>query len=134
MRLAGDGREDRVIHLDTSALVAALGGERSALPRLRRFIEQGDRIGVSSLVLYEWWRGPRTKSELAYQELLLPRDAAFPFSAAEATVAAEISRKLGNPRQRSTDMAIAACAMTNGASLWTLNARDFLDIPGLTLA
>jgi predicted nucleic acid-binding protein len=30
-------------------------------------------------------------------------------------------------------MAIAACAIANGASLWTLNPDDFAGIPGLTL-
>lgn len=29
------------------------------------------------------------------------------------------------------DAAIAACAIINGASLYTLNTKDFIDIPGL---
>jgi len=29
--------------------------------------------------------------------------------------------------------AVAACALTNGAALWTLNPKDFSDIPGLRL-
>ena len=123
-----------MIHLDTSALIAALAGERAALARFRRLTEEGERVGVSTLVLYEWWRGPRTKSDLAFQEVLLPRESAFAFGAAEAALAAEITRRLGNPRQRSLDIAIAACAIANGASLWTLNARDFRDIAGLDLA
>jgi predicted nucleic acid-binding protein len=28
---------------------------------------------------------------------------------------------------------VAACARTSGAALWTLNASDFRDIPGLAL-
>jgi len=32
------------------------------------------------------------------------------------------------------DLAIAACAMTHDAALWTLNMEDFADIPGLELA
>jgi predicted nucleic acid-binding protein len=38
-----------------------------------------------------------------------------------------------NPRGRGFDVAIAACAILRQASLWTLNPRDFSDIPGLTL-
>jgi len=32
------------------------------------------------------------------------------------------------------DLAIAACALTHEAALWTLNPEDFRDIPGLRLA
>jgi predicted nucleic acid-binding protein len=31
------------------------------------------------------------------------------------------------------DIAIAACAIEHRAALWTLNERDFEDIPGLML-
>jgi predicted nucleic acid-binding protein len=123
-----------MIHLDTSALVAALTGDQRAAARLRSFIDQGSRLGVSTLVLYEWWRGPRVKQELAYQELLFPRDAAFVFGPSQAAVAADIYRRLGRPRQRSADIAIAACAIAQSASLWTLNPNDFEDIPDLELA
>jgi predicted nucleic acid-binding protein len=36
-------------------------------------------------------------------------------------------------RQREFDLAVAACALTSGAALWTLDTDDFLDIPGLSL-
>ena len=120
-----------MIHLDTSALIAALTGDRPAASRLRTLIDDGSRLGVSTLVLFEWWRGPRAKQELAYQELLFPRDEAFPFGAAEAALAADIYRRLGRPRQRAIDIAIAACAIAQGAALWTLNTKDFTDIPDL---
>jgi predicted nucleic acid-binding protein len=32
------------------------------------------------------------------------------------------------------DIAVAACAIVNGAALWTLNPSDFRGIPGLALA
>jgi predicted nucleic acid-binding protein len=37
------------------------------------------------------------------------------------------------PRGREIDIAIAACAIANNASLWTLCPEDFSDVPGLTL-
>jgi predicted nucleic acid-binding protein len=123
-----------VIHIDTSALIAALTGSRPAAPILRGFVQDGIRIGVSTIVLYEWWRGPRTEVELADQEAVLPRAAAFPFGVDEAAVAADLYRHLKRPRHREIDLAVAACALANGASLWTLNPRDFRDIPGLVLA
>jgi predicted nucleic acid-binding protein len=121
-------------HLDTSALIGALTGERRALPALRRLTADGSRIGVSALVLYEWSRGARTAEELADQERLLPARSAVIFGNHEARLAADLYRRLTRARQREIDIAIAACAIAQGAALWTLNPRDFDDIPGLELA
>jgi predicted nucleic acid-binding protein len=123
-----------MIHLDTSALVAAFGESAAAFERLRHFVAAGERPGVSSIVLYEWWRGPRRSQELADQEALLPSKTAFVFGTREAQLAAEIYRRLKRPHRRGVDIAIAACAIANAAALWTLNPRDFRDIPGLELA
>jgi len=123
-----------MIHLDTSALVSALAGLRTAGPTLRGLIADGFRLGVSTMVLYEWWRGPRTPGQIADQEALLPAASAFAFGAREAEIAAAIYRRLERPRPRAADIAIAACAIAHGASLWTLNPADFRDIPGLELA
>jgi predicted nucleic acid-binding protein len=123
-----------VIHLDTSALIASLTGRRSHAPVLRRFVADGERLGASTIVLYEWWRGPRTAEELRDQEALIPGAAAVPFGAAEAALAADLYKRLRHPRQREIDIAIAACAIGRNAALWTLNRQDFADIPGLELA
>lgn len=123
-----------MIHLDTSALIAALSGSRSHAQILRRFVADGERLGVSSIVLYEWWRGPRTDDELDAQEVLLPAQAACAFGVAEAALAADIYRRLKRPRHREIDLAVAACAILQNAALWTLNPRDFSDIPHLELA
>jgi predicted nucleic acid-binding protein len=120
-------------HLDTSALIASLSGLRTEARILRQFVVDGERLGISSIVLYEWWRGPRTNDELEIQETLLPSRFAVPFGATEAALAAEIYARLGRPRRREVDLAVAACAIAQGAGLWTLNPRDFADIPGLQL-
>jgi predicted nucleic acid-binding protein len=122
-----------MIHLDTSALIGALSGTRTHARVLRRLVSDGERLGVSSVVLYEWWRGPRNEEELGVQEALLPAQATFPFGIAEAALAADLYRRLNRPRRREIDLAVAACAMIHGAALWTLNRRDFSDIPGLDL-
>ena len=61
-----------IVHLDTCVLVDALTGPRRLLSRLERTIAAGHVIATSTLVLYEWVRGPRTQDELEDQEALLP--------------------------------------------------------------
>ncbi len=48
-----------MILLDTSVLIDGLSGPRRSAPALRAAIEDGERILLSALVLYEWLRGPR---------------------------------------------------------------------------
>jgi len=123
-----------VILLDTSVLIDALTGPRRSAPALRRAVERGERLLVPSLVFYEWLRGPRLRQELADQEALLPLAAAAPFGPAEAVAAARLYQSVRRPRGREMDLAIAACALVRNAELWTLNPRDFRDLPGLRLA
>lgn len=122
-----------VIHLDTSVLVDALTGPRRSAGGLRDVLRLGERVSISTLVLYEWLRGPRVESELAHQEALFPSEAAVPFGAREAAVAADLYRTVSRGRHRELDLAVAACALTSGATVWTLNAADFRDIPGIAL-
>ena len=121
------------IHIDTSALVDALTGPRRSLDALTALVEEGHRLSISAIVLYEWLRGPRTRAELAAQEDLFPRDRASPFGPGAAAIAARLYGEITRPRGREIDLAIAACALHDGARLWTLNRADFRDIPGLTL-
>jgi predicted nucleic acid-binding protein len=122
-----------MIHLDTSILIDALTGARRSAPALRGAISRGERIVLSSLVLYEWRRGPRIGPELDAQEALMPADAAVPFDAVAAARAAALYASMKRPRGREIDLAIAACALVHDAALWTLNLDDFSDVPGLAL-
>jgi predicted nucleic acid-binding protein len=122
-----------VIHLDTSVLVDALTGPRRSAPVLRDVFERGERVSLSALVLYEWLRGPRGETEIAHQEALFPTEVAQPFGPREAAMAADLYRSVPRARQREFDLAVAACALTSSAALWTLNTDDFRDIPGLNL-
>src|SRR5262249_2274164 len=108
-------------------------GPRRSAPALRSVFERGERVSLSTLVLYEWLRGPRRDAEVAQQEALFPREQSQPFGPREAAMAAELYRAVPRARQREFDLAVAACALANGAALWTLNSEDFLDIPGLEL-
>jgi predicted nucleic acid-binding protein len=122
-----------VIVLDTSVLIDALGGPRRSAPLLRRALEQGERLVLPSLVLYEWLRGPRQPEEIAAQEALFPASIALPFGPAEAARAAQVYFALPRARGREIDIGVAAHALILGARLWTLNIRDFRDLPGLQL-
>ncbi|HEY0592006.1 MAG TPA: type II toxin-antitoxin system VapC family toxin [Thermoanaerobaculia bacterium] len=122
-----------MIVADTSALIEAFSGRRGAADALRALIERGERIVVPSIVLYEWLRGPRRAEELALQDELFPSEEAIPFGPAEARAAAALYASIPRPRGREIDLAIAATALVRGAALWTLNRRDFDDIPALDL-
>lgn len=122
-----------IVHVDTSALVDALTGPRRSLDALIRLTDQGHRVMLSTIVLYEWLRGPRTRTELTAQEDLFPSEVAAAFGAGEAAMAARLYKQMARARGREIDLAIAACAIVNNAAIWTLNQDDFRDIPDLRL-
>jgi predicted nucleic acid-binding protein len=122
-----------MIHLDTSALVDALTGPRRSLDRMAALVDRGHRLGLSTIVLYEWLRGPRTPAELTARDELFPDEAVVQFGMAEAHMAAQLYTRVRRARGREIDLAIAACALAHEASLWTLNRSDFRDIPDLRL-
>jgi predicted nucleic acid-binding protein len=117
-----------VILLDTSVLVDSLTGAQRSGRAVRRAIENGERLVVATLVLYEWLRGPRIPEELAAQTALFPEDAALAFGPLEASKAAELYRTVRGARGGDIDLAIAACAIIHEARLWTLNVEDFRDV------
>jgi predicted nucleic acid-binding protein len=121
------------VHVDTSALVDALTGPRRSLDVLAELARQGHRLSLSAVVLYEWLHGPRTAQDLAAQEELFPRERAVAFGAEAAVIAAKLYGSVKKPRGREIDLAVAACALHDGAALWTLNRADFHDIPDLTV-
>jgi predicted nucleic acid-binding protein len=121
-----------MIFLDTSALVDALAGSRASAAALRKALEHGERVRLPTIVLYEWLRGPRRARELEAQEALFPSATAVPFGPVEAAKAAELYRGAGRrARSREADLAIAASAICHDATLWTLNPKDFTDLPSL---
>lgn len=122
-----------MILVDTSALIASLSGSAGSASKMRALIAAGERLVVPTLVLYEWWRGPRTALELETQEALLPSSEALDFGKAEARLASRLYGRVSRPRGREIDLAIAACALAREAKLWTLNPSDFSDVPGLEL-
>jgi len=123
-----------VIALDTSVLIEAVGAGGAMRAELRKVIAGGERVVLPSIVLYEWLRSPRLTEELDAQSVLFPSSEAIPFGANEARIAAQLYRSVRRPRGRELDLAIAACALSWNAALWTLNRGDFDDVPGLRLS
>ena len=121
------------VHVDTSALVDALTGPRRSLDKLIELTDAGHRLTISSLVLTEWLRGPRTKADLEAQEALFPTETAVPFGAVEAALAAKLHAQVPGAQGRALELAIAACALAHGAAILTLVPGDFRGIPGLRL-
>jgi predicted nucleic acid-binding protein len=122
-----------IVHVDTSLLVDALTGPKRSANALRQAGASGHILTMSSLVLYEWLRGPRLAEQLAAADALFPPHTLVPFGRDEAARAATLYRAARRARSREGDIAIAACAIEHGAALWTLNRADFDDIPGLLL-
>jgi predicted nucleic acid-binding protein len=120
------------VHLDTSFLVHAFSSTERRMA-VDRATEQGHILLISSLVQYEWLRGPRSVEQLALADALFPSESIAVFGPDEARVAAQLYRHVRRARARAADLAIAASAIEHGAALWTLNTGDFDDIPGLTL-
>ena len=122
-----------LIHLDTSLLIDAFTGSRRSLAAVRTATARRDSITFSTIVLYEWLRGPRTDVETSAVATFFAGDLLAAFGVREAERAAALYRRIRGARQRQADLAIAACAIQHGAVLWTLNPVDFEDVPGLTL-
>src|SRR3989442_756790 len=59
-----------MIHLDTSVFIDVFSGEKPLAPRLRELLDRGERVSFSTLVLFEWRRGPRMPEKIAAQEAL----------------------------------------------------------------
>jgi predicted nucleic acid-binding protein len=122
-----------LIHLDTSVLVDAFTGPRRSLAHVRSATSEGHVIAFCALVQYEWLRGPRAPGEDDAVHRFFGDDAIVAFGSREGRTAAAIYHRVKRARQRQADLAIAACALEHNARLWTLNDRDFDDVPGLTL-
>lgn len=122
-----------MIHLDTSVLMAGLSGPRAFWIRLRSVLDNDEELRLSTPVLYEWLRGSRNAAEIELQQALFPDANAVLFGPIEAALSASFYRSLPRARPRVMDFAIAACAVSQQAELWTLNPDDFADIPGLHL-
>lgn len=120
-------------HLDADFLVKALltaGAERELL---RNISDSPVEVEMSGLAWYEFCRGPRAPEQEAVARSYFDSDGIIAFDEALALKAADLFRRLGSPRRRAFDLAIAATAIERGARLLTGNTRDYSGIDGLLM-
>ena len=125
--------------LDTNAVVAVLKDEpASARQRLRRVSGRGNRIGVSSVVLFELWYGiarstRRSENAERLRVFLSGAIEVIPFDDDDAIAAGELRVQLetvGKPIGP-YDLLIAAQALRMRATLVTANVAEFARVRGL---
>ncbi len=112
-----------MIHLDTSFLIQALKPGSSEDRRLRRWIEEGETLVMSTVAWAEFLCGPldRSEMELAIEIVGQRRD----FTSKHATIAARLFNESGRRRGSLIDCMIAATALVDDAPIATANVADF---------
>ena len=112
-----------MILLDTSFLIRALVRRSSEDAKLRRWLRDGEPIGIAALAWAEFLCGPVPREAVAAAlELLQPP---IPFGVPEATRAAGLFNASGRRRGSLVDCMIAATAIESSAALATANRTDF---------
>jgi predicted nucleic acid-binding protein len=121
-------------HLDDSDfLLKAIGGKGTEQTLLRRLSNSDAAIEMSAIAWYEFCRGLRAPEQEALARSYLETDGIIQFDEAVASSAADLFRRLGSPRKRAADVAIAATAMSRNARLLSGDTGDYSGIVGLKL-
>jgi tRNA(fMet)-specific endonuclease VapC len=125
--------------LDTNAVIAVLNDRPAgARARLAQELASGERIGISTVALFELIYGyeksaQRARNEAALRSLLTLDVEPLRFELADAEQAGAIRAQLersGTPIGH-YDLLIAAQARRHGATLVTANQRELARVPGL---
>ena len=112
-----------MIHLDTSFLIRGLIKGSAEDRRIRRWLKDGEPLGLSAIVWAEFLCGPLGDGSIdAAREVF---GAPVGFSGTEAELAAELFNLSGRRRGTLPDCMIAAVAMSHDSALATSNGDDF---------
>jgi len=125
--------------LDTDTAVAVLRGRPPAVrERLRRAIEDGAALGISSIVLYELWHGVARsdrvrENEERLQVFLAGSLEVVAFDDTDAAFAGRVRASLERARTPigPYDVLIGGQALRHGVTLVTTNTREFNRVHGL---
>jgi len=120
--------------VDTSVLIEYFRSKDKLATRLYRLIQDGRRMVLSVIVLFEIWAGADASQRDFWRDFF--RGAVrLPFDERVAEIAADIFRTLRrkNIRLESCDVFIAATAIADGLPLVTLNRKHFEQIDGVEL-
>lgn len=122
-----------MVILDTSVIIDHLRQkpEKSRLLQFQNKLPK-ELLGISMVTLQELWEGQSTKDEKR-EEMLLATIAPlkiFPYTFEVAKLSGQILRDNAIPIEFA-DAAIAATAILNRCTLFTLNEKDFRGIKGI---
>ena len=112
-----------MIHLDTSFLIRALLRGTPEDRTLRRWITNGEQLGIGAVAWAEFQCGPLSPAELETVRAIINHHRAF--TRDDAETAARLFNESGRRRGSLTDCMIAAAALADGATVATANTADF---------
>ena len=124
-----------MVILDTDIIIDHLRQppEKSLITRLLQRVSQ-KQVKISLVTIQELYAGRSTRDPQREKDLLttITLFDILPYTYEIAKLAGELRRDLSRPLNFS-DAAIAATAILNHYQLFTLNKKDFVGIPDITL-
>ena len=112
-----------MIHLDTGFLIRALQPESPEDHRLRGWLRDGTRTGMSAVAWTEFLCGPLSASDLNLAVEIVGR--CREFTPEHAATAARLYNRSGRRRGTLVDCMIAATALEEDAAVATTSPDDF---------
>ena len=125
-----------MVVIDTSILIDHLRLDSQSSSMLEELVRaESGVLGVSMISIQELYQGRSTRDSLAEEKMLatLSGFKILDYSHEIAKLAGNLARDMDNATVHFADAAIAATAILNGASLFTLNVKDFASVPDLEL-
>lgn len=121
-----------LVILDTSILIEIQRGNQQIINKV--YESDWSDLYITPIVIAEFYRGSRNKAEFFKCKKLINKFQVLALDQNVAIVFAELFEKYSlSHRPAIPDMLIAATAIHNKASLYTLNIKDFTFIEDLIL-
>lgn len=112
-----------MIHVDTGFLIGGLRQGSAEDRRLRRWLANGEEVGISAISWAEFLCGPVEAHEVALAARVV--DEPIPFLGVDAAAASRLFNFTGRRRGSLNDCMIAAIALRVEAAVATTNLADF---------
>jgi predicted nucleic acid-binding protein len=112
-----------MIHLDTSFLIRGLVHGSAEDRVLRKWLKDGEPLGMNTVAWTELLCGPLEESHLEHATRVVSER--VPFLEEDAVVSARLFNESGRRRGSLIDCMIAASALRAGEPLATANVADF---------
>ncbi len=112
-----------MIDLDANFVVAVIEHNQTAEEALTRWIEVGEEIAMSGVAWSEFLCGPVSLQQRERARKFISR--VEPFTADDATLAAELFNATGRRPRSHADCMIAATAISRGSAIATFDRSGF---------